>query len=377
MIGAPALAHREFWCDKLGEPGDDPGPQAMIDAGLRWICQAQDHSASSDGGVARHYSLLKGWGSSYPETTGYIVPTVLQHAALRSDSELRERARRMLDWEVSVQLDNGAVQGSTRGAEIIVPVVFDTGQVLQGLAAGVREFGETYRPAMRAAARWLLDHQDADGAWRVANPYAMPGDHTWDTHVAWGLLEAARVEPDAGYGEAGLKHIRWAMTHQHSDGWFDHCCLSDPTKPLTHTIGYVLRGVVEGYRFSREPAMLDSALKMARRLAQCVENDGRLSGRLNRQWQRVVPWDCLTGSSQIAICMFLLHAETGDETLRQTALALNHFVRRTVHFTGESEIVGGVKGAWPVHGEYGEFQFLNWACKFSIDASALELGLKL
>ena len=39
----------------------------------------------------------------------------------------------------------------------------------------------------------------------------------------------------------------WALTKQRVNGWFADCCLNDPTRPLTHTIGYALRGVIEGY----------------------------------------------------------------------------------------------------------------------------------
>jgi hypothetical protein len=40
--------------------------------------------------------LTTGWGPSYPETTGYIVPTMLEQSTRRGDAVLRERARRML-----------------------------------------------------------------------------------------------------------------------------------------------------------------------------------------------------------------------------------------------------------------------------------------
>jgi len=38
----------------------DPGIEATIAAALDWLGQAQDHSATRDGGVARHYSLVSG-----------------------------------------------------------------------------------------------------------------------------------------------------------------------------------------------------------------------------------------------------------------------------------------------------------------------------
>ena len=45
-----------------------------------------------------------------------------------------------------------------------------------------------------------------------------------------------------------MRNLNWAISHQNEQGWFANCCLSDPDNPLTHTIGYMLRGMVEAYR---------------------------------------------------------------------------------------------------------------------------------
>src|SRR5687767_9294072 len=66
----------------------DPGTAWCVTEGLAWLGRAQDHSATRDGGAARHYGLRDGWGASYPETTGYIVATILEQARLRADATL-------------------------------------------------------------------------------------------------------------------------------------------------------------------------------------------------------------------------------------------------------------------------------------------------
>ena len=73
-----AKAQRDL--DAKGLPDHDPGPEAIIREGIAWLGRAQDNSASHDGGVARDDSLETGWATSYPETTGYIVPTMLEYA---------------------------------------------------------------------------------------------------------------------------------------------------------------------------------------------------------------------------------------------------------------------------------------------------------
>ena len=373
----PPAAEAEWFRDSAGLPDQDPGPEKTIEEGVNWLCLAQDHSATQDGGVARHFSLLSGWGASYPETTGYIVPTLLEVARLRRDNALRQRVKRMLDWLVSIQFPEGAFQGGHVRDLPKAPVTFNTGQVLIGLAYGMREFGNEYRPAMLRAADWLVATQDPDGAWRKhPSPYAMAGDRAYDTHVAWGLLEAARNEHDGRYTDAALANVRWALTQQAPNGWFNNSCLSDPKNPLTHTIGYSLRGVLEAYRHSKDPALLSACRKTADGLLTALRPDGFLPGRLNRNWWGTVNWACLPGTAQIALCWLILYRFTGNLAYRDGAFAANRYVRRTVKTNGQPETRGGVKGSFPVSGEYGPYEFVNWACKFSIDANLMELTVR-
>lgn len=372
----PEEARLQLQKDRDGLPELDAGPAAVAAAGIEWLKRSQDMSIHRDGGSARDYSLIKGWASSYPETSGYIVPTLIDYADRTQDRELSERARRMLDWLVSIQFPEGGFQGGKIDASPCVPVTFNTGQILIGLAAGVRRFGDTYRAPMNLAASWLRDTQDADGCWRKhATPFAAPGEKTYETHVSWGLFEAARLEPNQGFGEAGLKQVRWALTKQADNGWFASNCLASPNEPLTHTIGYVLRGVIEAYRFSGEAEFLVAAQKTADALLKVIEPDGRIAGQLDKNWQPTVDWVCLTGSVQIAACWLLLYSITGKGEYLGAAKQANRYVRRTVHLTGNPDVIGGVRGAFPVNGDYGRFEYLNWAAKFCIDSQLMEMAV--
>lgn len=369
-------AKQQLRLDRAGLPDHDPGPATVAAAGIEWLKRSQDMSIHHDGGSSRDYSLIKGWASSYPETSGYIVPTLIDYADRTNDQALADRAKRMLDWLVSIQFPEGGFQGGKVDANPHVPVTFNTGQILLGLAAGVRRFGEDYRAPMNLAAAWLRDSLDADGCWRKhATPFAAPGEKAYETHVSWGLFEAARLESNSGFGEAGLKQVRWALTKQADNGWFASNCLSSPDEPLTHTIGYVLRGVIEAYRFSGEAELLAAAQKTADALLKVVERDGRIGGRLDKDWRPTVDWVCLTGSVQIAACWFLLFSITGKGAYLEAAKRANCYVRRTVHLTGNPDVVGGLRGAFPVNGKYGSYEYLNWAAKFCIDAQLMEMSV--
>jgi hypothetical protein len=110
-------------------------------------------------------------------------------------------------------------------------------------------------------------------------------------------------------------------------------------------------------------------------LVEAVKPDGYLAGRLDRNFRPGGNFVCLTGSVQIAHCLFLLYQLTGERRFLDTGRRLTAFVRRTVRFEGQEGMAGGIKGSFPVDGEYGQWQYLNWAAKFCIDANLLELTL--
>jgi hypothetical protein len=373
----PATAVALVRRDARWELNDDPGHETAVASALNWLRHAQDNSATADGGIARHFSLIDGWSASYPETTGYIAPTLLAEAERARSDELHARARRLLDWLSSIQLPSGAFQAGLITTRPVVPVTFNTGQILIGLADGTQRFGEPrYAAAMHRAASWLMETQEPDGAWRgFPTPLALPGDKTYETHVSWGLFEAERVAPGCGYGDAGLKQVRWALTKQQSNGWFSDCCLDVPATPLTHTIGYALRGIIEAYRLSGDKVFLEAATRTGSALVQCLEPDGRLPGRLDSSWRPAVRWVCLTGSAQIASCWLELLRWTSDERYLDAARRANRFMRRTQMLDAAEGIAGGMRGAFPVSGGYGRYEFLSWAAKFFIDATREEQAI--
>ncbi len=372
---APVKAWPPILRDQLPLSQKDAGAKAVIDASLNWLGAAQDESASQDGGAARDFDIRNGWSASYPETSGYIVPTLFDAAERLNRPDLEARARKMLDWLVSIQMDDGAFQGGRIDQEPVVPVTFNTGQILLGLAAGASR-DDQYLAPMQRAADWLRDTLDEDGCWRkYPTPFAEPGEKVYETHVSWGLLEAARVAPENGYGEAALKNVDWAISHQNENGWFEKCCLDRPDAPLTHTIGYVLRGVIEAHRFSNDDKYLQSALLGASEIVRTMRPDGAIPGRLDSNWSGVVPWVCLTGNVQLAYVFFYLFEKTGDRAFLHAGLVANQYVRRTVELDGPKGTCGGVRGSFPVNGDYGKYQYLNWAAKFLVDSLFKELEL--
>jgi hypothetical protein len=104
-----------------------------------------------------------------------------------------------------------------------------------------------------------------------------------------------------------------------------------------------------------------------------MASDGFLPGRFDENFRGVVKWACLTGTAQTSIVWSELHTETGNAEYLEAAKRANRYLMARHDVTNsDAAIRGGIPGSWPVSGEYGRFQILNWATKFFIDALLLE-----
>ena len=152
------------------------------------------------GGVSAGWSFEDGWLPSYPETTGYVIETMLAAARLLPRPELVERARRMIDWEISLQHADGAFPGHF-GESGSKPVVFNVGQIMHGMVAGYVQLrrDDCLAAAVRAG-HWLADQQDNDGCWRKFEHNDTP--HVYNTRATWALLATGLIAGEVRLVEA-------------------------------------------------------------------------------------------------------------------------------------------------------------------------------
>ncbi len=364
----------EAIAERSGYPTSDDHLPHLV-AAVDWIVRAQD--ATPDDGISRGYGIRyltyfgsAGWQSSYPETTGYIIPTLLEAARLLHRPELAERALRAAHWESAVQLESGAVQGGVIG-QGRSPAVFNTGQVLFGWLAAFEQMKDvTSEASARRAADYLTSVLEPDGHWRKGNSkFASDETTLYNARVAWALAEAGVRFDMPAYREAAARNLHAVVDQQHANGWFPNCCLTDPVRPLLHTLAYTTRGLLEGGRVLGDNRLLESGMLIARALARTVREDGWMPGRYDRNWSGAVEWSCLTGEAQMANNWMRLYAITGDATWLEPVPRVLSFLKRTQNRSSDNDgLRGGIKGSFPVSGEYGKFEVLNWATKYFADA---------
>ena len=349
-----------------------------VQAAAEWLARAQD--ATGCGGVSASYDAAKRtWTGAYPETTGYIIPTFFRYAEFSGQSEYRERAIRMAAWESEIQLPAGGVRAGTMDAAQIVPTIFNTGQVLFGwLSAWQQTHDPRFRDSLVRAADWLAAAQDPDGAWRrFASPFATHTLNTYNTRVAFGLAKTGHALGEPRYIDAAMRNVQWALTQMRPNGWLENNDLEDNSRPLTHTIAYATRGMLEVGLITANTALVGAAARIARAVAEAQRRDGALPGRLDSRWRPASRWTCVTGNAQMAIIWQRLARETGDSALQAAAENANRFNLSIQDLkAADGGVRGGAPGSHPRSGGYMRHRYPNWAAKFFMDALMLQLEAK-
>jgi len=364
-------------------PGTERDIDDHVDAALDWILRAQ--LATNDGGVAQSYDLLnRVWRTSYPETTGYIVCTLIRAATAGygRDGALVAASRRMGDWLISTQMENGAFYGGNVGWSDKKPAVFNTGQILKGLtdlvSSGLDE-NSLVRDSAKRAADWMVEIQDSDGAWRkgLSNLTSAPL-HAYNIRAAWALARYGFKLNEERAVDAATRNARWLCAQQRNDGWFDHMAFNAGDAPLTHTIAYTIQGLMEiGALLGEEEFLVRSRAAARPVFATRNQETGSIPGQFGEGWRPVGEWTSNTGNAQMAIIGHRLDAVLGGSEFTAYANDATAFCKRLQEFDAKDPgRKGAVRGSFPGHLGYGRYWYMNWTQKFFLDALLCEKGIQ-
>jgi hypothetical protein len=378
LAGSPA-ASRWLLRDCLGRSNLAGEDARHLAATMEWLCRA--HDVTGCGGVSSGWSLREGWLHPYPETTGYIIGTFLNMAAVAGNDVFLERAVRMGAWELSIQMPSGAIKGRAGTGEH--PLVFDTGQVVQGLVALYRRTKEDrwLKGALKAA-EWIISLQEPDGSWLRGSHKGIR--HAYYTYVAWPLCEIYDVTRDTRFLDAARKHIQWVLSLRDDTEWIPKMAFAENADPLTHTVAYTYEGLLECSRFLPRVESDEVLENVRRAIFKLMESHsaavaaGHTLGRalpafVHSSWQFKGDFSCLVGNAQFASIWLKLYLQIRDERLFRAAVEQIDEVKRKQDLqTRDADIRGAVAGSAPLWGGYSSLSFPNWAAKFFADALMLK-----
>lgn len=336
-----------------------------VEAGLSWL--RQSIQATGGCGSAHHYSPCLGWAPAYPETSGYLVETLLDYATLTANPSLRTFAWQCVDWLLEIQLPEGAFTGGT--VEQRKPSVFNTAQILFGLARAQADTDEAFPHLQRSGLRalhWLLEQLETDGSWQKAayRPGFVP---SYYTRAVWGVLKAATVfgEPEAAAPMRQALH--YYAARMLPNGAVRDWGFEAGAPAFTHTIAYTLEGFLESALLLGDSGIMERILHSATQLWAQRTQRGRTAGRYDTQWRPDDTFKCLTGNAQLSTLYYRLWEVYQIPWLKAAALAL---LQETLPYQqfGRPNVHGALAGSAPFWGPYMRFRYPNWACKFLLDA---------
>ncbi|NOQ14485.1 MAG: hypothetical protein GQ583_08440 [Methyloprofundus sp.] len=340
-----------------------------LKAAINWLCRAQDirDNERDNGGVSAGWSFEDNWLPSYPETSGYIVETFVAAAELLEQQELLERANRILDWELSIQNQDGSFPGHF-GEASSKPVIFNTGQIMHGMNCGYQQLArrECLESAVNAG-KWLITQQDEDGCWRRSTHNGII--HTYNTRATWALLQTGLLAKEQALIDAATKNIDWALTQQLDNGWFDNNAFTTGAEPFTHTIAYAIRGILECGLLLNKHEYIESAAKAAKALASLQKADGSIAGTYTQNWETSAYYVCLTGLAQTSIIWSRLVQTGNSPELQENIDKALSYLKQKQHINNNGSVNdGAIAGSFPLWGRYSMFEYPNWAAKFFADA---------
>lgn len=342
-----------------------------LEAGVDWLLEAANMNGKK--GFSKSYYLMRGWDGQYPETTGYIIPTLLNFIEFLPyrKHEIETTILCSAQWLLSLQGNDGSFPDGT----LKKSMVFDTGQILFGLCELYKSTKENvYLRALTKAAFWLETIQEKGGSWKKYTYGSMP--HTYHARVSWALLQAYLITHEKRFKRAAEKDLEWTVSQQQKNGWFAHSYLDESNISLLHTIAYVIQGLLESGVILGEEIYIKSAQRTADVLLS-LNKKNILSAFYNDRWERMVRSKCLTGLAQMGITWLRLFEITKNEIYINEGLNIIAYLKGIQNIQiKNASIRGGIPGSYPIWGEYLPFAYPNWAEKFMMDLLLLNRSIQ-
>lgn len=326
-------------------------------------------------GSAAWYSNIRrpfcGWSEAYPETTGYIIETLLDYYEIYRVDWMRFYAICAADWLTNIQSAEGSFPGGLGTAGR--PSIFNSGMILLGLERMYAFSGqERYFTSAKKTVNWLCNMLDEEGKWSGA-AYVSGYTPSYYTRVIWAVLKFNQHDRDETVAEkmelAYHYFCQKFSAENSSKDWS-----FEPGKPaFTHTIAYTMRGFLESAVLINDSKGIEIAEEIGAHLLLELDTKGTLAGAYDENWKGDYSFICVTGNAQLSINFYRLYQLTRQEKYKNASHALFSSVKNAVSTDSLTSIRGGIPGSIPFWGKYMPLQYINWAAKFWLDAAKLIL----
>ena len=300
------------------------------------------------------------WGHSYPETTGYLIPTLLRLHKFFPNQNFETQAEAQTAFLISIQNEDGSFPVKLGSSEVNV---FDTSQILLGLSVCYSHTNnQKIAASITSAYTWLINQIDSNGT--------IPRNNLYDKYnpayylrVIWPILFAGQIieeqVPDKVY-----KLYRILAEFVHDDRILNASFKKDDTS-FSHTIMYSMRGLLECEKFIKR----DASEKVVTFLDNCVREINKKKsypGSFGLQGDPDYSFICSTGHLQLILCLLKSYEDIKTNDIDAAVNFLFSPIFRSQRTWGINK--GAVPSSIPIYGKYQKYKYTNWTQKFYCDA---------
>lgn len=351
-----------------------------IRAVLYWFIQAQ--LAWKTGGISARYKFKEQkWQGPYPETTGYLIPSLLSLSQIPQFSDARSIAVSAAEWLASRQRSDGAVRCNVElpentGSSPDEIIIFDLGAILQGFTS-IATVNRDYQNNAEKLAEFIINCQGSDGIWHNYLYFDYFGTH--NSLVAYSLINAGIIFGENKYIAAGEACLRALIPNFRKNGFIDFCSFqnSRSSPAFLHPFVYSIEGFLKTAEITKDDEWLQPIKSSLKFLKDDMERTGKINvAYYNENLERDSEFAATTANAQIADCWLRYSRLTGDDNYIQVAKKTLDVLCQLVMMEGQPGYIGAIPASYPVNGGYGSYTVNNWTLKYFLDACIQEMYLE-
>lgn len=352
----------------MGKSVNSNNNSKEINQVYQWL--SSSIKANNGNGSAAYFSLFSGWSKAYPETTGYLFPTLQILYNRTKDEQILKQINSSILWILSLQKADGSFpQGITSNESI----VFDNGQILLGLTSCLDSHPEILPNANRLN-QWLYAQMNISGQY-IHNTYTKGYSPSYHSRCLWAQLnfEVATNELTEAKRNSFSNYLDYYLSLQNDNGSFKNWGFSKTENfALSHTIIYTLRGIYETALILKNKDAIDRVSKSVDQILKNTPSSGIIPGRYNQDWLGRQTFTCNAGNAQLAILLFKLSTYYNKPDYFSSGEKILNQLKNKIIGNPLPGIKNGVFSSSPFYKEYQAFKMTNWTMKFILDALLIE-----
>ena len=314
-------------------------------------------------GSSKYKTLLGHWSESYPETTGYLIPTLISANRILDNLDLITICHEQIGYFKSLHLSNGAFKIEK---SVNKPLVFDTAQILFGLIKYSDEFQtDEIHELINSSYQWLCDTLDSDGQFTHSN-YVKNYNPAYYARIVWPMLMAENYL-NQNHSDKTLALYNYLLSLHNANGTFSKCSFDNQDTFFTHNLIYAYRGLWESSVLLNDSHIQKRLEDDLKNICTSIISTKHFNGEFNENWQHRRKYICCVGNAQLVCLLLNIYNLNKNRTYLEAIPSLMKPLLKA-----QKKIFpfnrGAIPSSIPVWERYQRFKFTNWTQKFFADA---------